>query len=52
MGGGGKQVDLSFYVFLVLQYLGVPKYPEAEKNSTRSVIVTPVFGDSIEPFGV
>ena len=43
-GGGVKKGQfVIFCVSLVLQYLGVPTYPDAGKNSTKSVIVTPLF---------
>ena len=43
-GGGIKQGRfLSFCVSLVLQCLGVPRYPDTGKNSTKSVMVTPLF---------
>ena len=44
-GGGGKTGSICHFAFsLVLQCLGVPRYPDAAKNSTKSVIVTPLVG--------
>ena len=37
-----NRADLSFRVSVVLQYLGVRRYPDAGENSTKSVIVTPL----------
>ena len=38
--GGVKQGRFVIFAFsLVLQYFGVPNYPEAEENSTKSVVV-------------
>ena len=43
-GGGGMTGSICHFAFsLVLQCLGVPRYPRAWKNSTKSVIVTPLF---------
>ena len=46
-GGGvweGKTGSICHFAFsLVLQCLGVPEYPDAGKNSTKSVTVTPLF---------
>ena len=42
--GGGKTGSICHLAFsLVLQCLGVPSYPDTWKNSTKSVIVTPLF---------
>ena len=39
---GGKKGSICHFAFsLVLQYLWVPTYPDAGKNSTKSVIVNP-----------
>ena len=40
---GKEGLTCHFRVSLVLQYFGVPRYPDAGKNSTESVIVTPLF---------
>ena len=41
---GGKTGSICHFAFsLVLQCLGVPRYPDAGKNSTKSAIVTPLF---------
>ena len=41
--GGGKTGSMCHFAFhLVLQELGVPRYPDAGKHSTKSVIVTPL----------
>ena len=43
-GGGGETGSICHFAFsLVLQCLGVPKYPDAGKNSPINVIVTPPF---------
>ena len=43
-GGGGKTGSICHFAFsLVLQCLGVPRYPDAGHNSPKSVIVTPLF---------
>ena len=39
----GRWVDCHFALCIVLQYLGVPNYPDAGKNSTKRVTVTPLF---------
>ena len=40
--GGVRKGSICHFAFsLVLQCLGVPRYPDAGKNSTKSVIVTP-----------
>ena len=40
----GKTGSICHFAFsLVLQCLGVPRYPDAWKNSTKSVTVTPLF---------
>ena len=40
----GKKGSICHFAFsLVLQCLGIPRYPDAGKNSTKSVIVTPLF---------
>ena len=42
--GGGKTGSICHFAFsLVLQRFGVPRYPDAGKNSTKSVVVTPLF---------
>ena len=41
---GGKTGSICHFAFsIVLQYLAVPCYPDVGKNSTKCVIVTPVF---------
>ena len=41
--GGGNKVNLSFAFSLVLQRVGVSRYLDGGKNTTRTVIVTPLF---------
>ena len=41
---GGKTGSICHFAFsLVFQCLEVPTYPDAGKNSTKNVIVTPLF---------
>ena len=41
---GGKTGSICHFAFsLVLQCIGVSKYPDTGKSSTKSVIVTPLF---------
>ena len=42
-GGGKKGSICHFALSLVLQCLGVPRYPDAGKSSTKSVVVPPLF---------
>ena len=44
VGGGVKRVDLLFSRFPCFTvFWGVPRYPDAWKNSTEGIIVTPPF---------